>query len=146
MPQQLTGAYKFIPGRMLELIRALSEDELSDPRGMQVIGAGSDRTYAEYRRFLVAGEFAARRGNLLQGTPRLLLLLGAIRDLAFDEMRDLLARVPSFGAFLRRLGAASPLSREGAAVSESAFRTYCVLAELCCAESRSPGEREPCNP
>ena len=132
-PQKLTGAYEFTPARMLELIRALSEDELSDPRGMQVIGAGSDRTYAEYRRFLVAGEFAARRGNLLQGTPRLLLLLGAIRDLAFDEMRDLLARVPSFGAFLRRLGAASPLSREGAAVRESAFRTYCVLAELCCA-------------
>ena len=132
----LSGAYGFSPGSMIDLMVALNGAALSDEAGMEVAHVNKKNSYEQYFRFLCSGGFAVASGAELQKTDRLSSLIRSMADRAFDEMRELLSRVPSFGAFLTRMAVASPLAQGDSKIRAPAFRPYCALAELCCAGVR----------
>lgn len=133
----LSGAYSFSPGSMIDLMAALNHHAaLYDVAGMEVAHVNRRVSYEQYWRFLCAGEFAVMSGAELQKTDRLSSLIRSMTDGAFDEMRELLSWVPSFGAFLTHMAVASPLTQDDSKIRVTAFRPYCALAELCCAGVR----------
>ena len=133
----LSGAYSFSPGSMIDLMAALDQHAaLYDVAGMEAAHVNKRVSYEQYWRFLCAGGFAVTTGAELQKTDRLSSLIRSMIDRAFDEMRELLSWVPSFGDFLTRIAVASPLTQDDSKIRTTAFRPYCALAELCCAGVR----------
>ena len=133
----LSGAYSFSPGSMIDLMAALDQHAaLYDVAGMEAAHVNKRVSYEQYWRFLCAGGFAVTSGAELQKTDLLSSLIRSMTDGAFDEMRELLSLVPSFGAFLTRMAVASPLTQDDSKIRATAFRPYCALAELCCAGVR----------
>ena len=135
-PQAHTGTFKFRPSAMLRLLARVAAAPLSDDEAMQTVGANSRRTYAEYYRFLLAGELVSRSGERVQATDALMLLTAALRDSDFDGIRGCLAVVPSFGEFLRTLDERRGLERTESGIRDRAFPAYCAFAEMCCAGIR----------
>ena len=133
----LSGAYSFSPSSMIDLMAALDQHgALYDVAGMEAAHVNKMVSYEQYFRFLCSGGFAVASGAELQKTDRLSSLIRSMADRAFDEMRELLSWVPSFGAFLTRMAVASPLAQGDSKIRATAFRPYCALAELCCAGVR----------
>ena len=131
-----TGAYRFRPASMLRFMSRLMIGPLSDDEGLSLTETKSPRSYDQYYRFLVAGGMANRDGDTVEGTDTLLRMNGALLGLDYREIRDLLCRVPSLGAFFEALDQKGPITRETAPVRESAFSGYCAFAEMCCAGIR----------
>lgn len=132
----LSGAYGFSPGSMIDLMVALNGAALSDAAGMEVAHVNKRNSYEQYRRFLYAGGFAVKSGAEMEKTDRLSSLIRSMIAGAFDEMRVLLSLVPSFKRFLTNVEVASPLTQGDSKISATAFRSYCALAEMCCAGVR----------
>lgn len=133
----LSGAYSFSPSSMIDLMAALDQHAaLYDVAGMEAAQVNKRVSYEQYWRFLCAGGFAVMSGAELQKTDRLSSLIRSMTDGAFDEMREQLSWVPSFGAFLTRMAIASPLTQDDSKIRATAFRPYCALAEMCCAGVR----------
>lgn len=132
----LSGAYGFSPGSMIDLMMALNSASLTDAAGMEAAYVNKRVSYGQYWRFLCAGGFAVRTGAGLEKTDHLSSLIRSMIDGAFDEMRTLLSLVPSFKRFLTNVEAGSPLTQGDSKISATAFRSYCALAEMCCAGVR----------
>lgn len=129
-----TGSFKFRPSAMLGLLARLAAAPLSDAEAMETVGATSERTYAEYYRFLLAGDLVSRSGARVQATDALMSLTTALRDSDFDGIRSCLAMVPSFGEFLQTLDERRGLERKESGIR--AFPAYSAFAEMCCAGIR----------
>ena len=132
----LSGAYVFSPGSMIDLMVALDRASLSEAAGMEAAHINKRATYVNYRNFLRAGQFAVGSGEVLEKTDRLASLIRSMADSALEEMQALLAGVPSFGRFLNSVAVGIPLTRGDSKIHVNAFRSYCTLAELCCAGVR----------
>ena len=132
----LSGAYGFSPGSMIDLMVALNSAALSDAAGMEVAHVNKRNSYEQYRRFLYAGGFAVKSGAEMEKTDRLSSLIRSMIAGAFDEMLVLLSLVPSFKRFLTNVEVGSPLTQGDSKISATAFRSYCALAEMCCAGVR----------
>ncbi len=132
----LSGAYGFSPGSMIDLMVALNGAALSDAAGMEVAHVNKRNSYEQYRRFLYAGGFAVKSGAEMEKTDRLSSLIGSMIAGAFDEMRVLLSLVPSFKRFLTNVEVGSPLTQGDSKINATSFRSYCALAEMCCAGVR----------
>ena len=118
---------------MLKLMVAVASAPVADDDAVSVAGVRSMKTYEQYFRFLLAGDFATRRDGHLVGTERLTTLLHSMVTSAFDDLQGLLKRVASFERFLSRLSVGTPLAREDSGLRKAAFAPYCALAEACCA-------------
>lgn len=132
----LSGAYVFSPGSMIDLMVALDRAGLSDAAGMEAARVNRMASYNNYWRFLCAGGFAVRSGEVLQKTDRLSALLSSMADGALAEVRTLFAAVPSFARLLGNMAVGSPLAQIDSGIRTAAFGPYCALAELCCAGVR----------
>ena len=132
----LSGAYGFSPGSMIDLMVALNGAALSDAAGMEVAHVNKRNSYEQYRRFLYAGGFAVKSGAEMEKTDRLSSLIRSMIAGAFDEILVLLSLVPSFKRFLTNVEVGSPLTQGDSEISATAFRSYCALAEMCCAGVR----------
>ena len=130
------GSYTFSPASMLTLMQAVGGASLPDGEAMDAAGVGSAKAYEQYFRFLLAGGFAIRTGNRLEGTAALTELLQAVSSADFEDVRDLLRRVASFDQFSSRLSVANSLTAEKSGIRRNAFAPYCALAEVCCAGVR----------
>ena len=119
---------------MLGLLARVAAAPLSDAEAMETVGATSERTYAEYYRFLLAGDLVSRSGARVQATDALMSLTTALRDSDFDGIRSCLAMVPSFGEFLQTLDERRGLERTESGIR--AFPAYSAFAEMCCAGIR----------
>ena len=137
----LTGAYSFNLASMLNLVETLERvGSLSDEAGVSIAGVKTDSAYGQYWKFLVAGRFADRRNDRLEGTDRLTDFIKAMRGFSFDDMKSLLVDVPAFKQFLEKLKVGTPLTRAASGIRTVAFPTHCALAELCCAGARADGD------
>ena len=72
----------------------------------------------------------------MEKTDRLSSLIRSMIAGAFDEILVLLSLVPSFKRFLTNVEVGSPLTQGDSEISATAFRSYCALAEMCCAGVR----------
>lgn len=134
--KSLTGAFKFRPSAMLDLVGRVATTPLSDADAMKAVGVASRRTYSEYYRFLLAGHLVVRSGERIHATDALTSLATALRGSDFDGIRSHLALVPSFNDFLQTLDERSPLEKRQAGIRGGAFPSYCAFAEMCCAGIR----------
>ena len=131
-----SGAYVFSPVSLIDLMVTLDRATLSDVAGMEAARVNKMASYNNYWRFLCAGGFAVRSGEVLQKTDRLAALLRSMADGALAEVQWLLAEVPSFDRLLKNMAVGSPLAQKDSGIRAAAFRPYCALAELCCAGVR----------
>ena len=132
----LSGAYVFSSDSMIDLIMALDHAPLSDKEGMEAAHVNKRVSYDGYWRFLCAGGFAVRSSAGLAKTERLASLIRSMANSDFEEMKTLLAGVPSFGRLLNGMTVGNPLTQAGSKIRVAAFRSYCALGEMCCAGVR----------
>ena len=135
--RRLSGSYSFSPRSLLRLVSALAVGSVSDSRGMEITGTKTLRSYDPYLKFLTAGGFLIRVGDEVESRPVVAELLTVLRSREVGRLRTLWARVPSMGRFFDAMDRAGRVTREDAQIRESAFSTYCTLAEICCAGIRS---------
>ena len=132
----LTGSFKFSVNAMLKLMIGLrTASSMSYEEGMAIVRVG-DKTFSEYRRFLVAGHFALRSGDALEKTAALDAFLEAIRRKSYGDIYAHLKKVPSFADFANALKPFAPLTDGQKKIRSGAFPTYCTLVELCAAGVR----------
>ena len=95
----------FDVGRLLRLICALDDDqEMSELRVMELLGARSPRGGGEYRLFLSsAGLVSVTNGNW-KAEPPIQPLSAALRNERVEELRDALLEAPSFSSFAAHVG------------------------------------------
>ena len=126
---------------MLNLVDSLERVELlRDEEGTAIARVKSESAYGQYCKFLASGRFAKIESGGLRRTERLSKLLGAMKELAYEDMKALLSDIPSFGEFLSKLKTGAAVNQEASGVRKVAFPTYCALSELCCAGVRFVGE------
>lgn len=135
--RRLSGSYSFSPRSLFRLLPTLAVGSVSDSQGMEITGTKTPRSYDPYLKFLIAGNFIIRADDAVAPQPVVADLLTALRSREFSRLRTLWARVPSVGRFFDVLDRAGRVTREEARIRESAFSTYCTLAEVCCAGVRS---------
>ena len=131
-----SGSYVFSLGAMVRLMWRLASEPIPDVEGMNLAKVNKASAYSSYRRFLTAGGFAVRHDGILERTEILNTLIESMKTLAFAEMRILLSKVESFGEFLNLLKARKVLTLNDSGLRNAPFRTYCTLAEMCCAGVR----------
>ena len=136
-PKTRKGSYDFNLNSMFRLVRNLNEiGTLSDQKGMELIKVGSSVAYAKYRNFLTAGNFAIRRRDRIDKTDSMELLYSGLTSADYISVRSQLANVSSFGQFLERLQVGSRIDQDASELRRDVYRTYCNLAEICCAGVR----------
>ena len=131
------GTYSFNLNSMLRLVRVLNERAtIIDQEAMAVVKVGALSTYGEYYNFLVAGDFVRRVGGRLDKNESLGELLAALTNLDYEKTGELLAKVPSFRGFLGELRMGEAIDQRTSGLRKDSFRSYCNLAEICCAGVR----------
>ena len=133
----------FNVGRLLRLICALDdEQEMSELRVMELLGARSPRGGGEYRLFLSSANLVSvTNGNWKAESP-IQPLSAALRNERVEELRDALLKVPSFSAFAMQIeqsGVGRALDLPG--IVARGANTYRMLGEitLLCALVRTEG-------
>ena len=129
--------------RLLRLICALDDDqEMSELRVMELLGARSPRGGGEYRLFLSsAGLVSVTNGNW-KAEPPIQPLSAALRNERVEELRDALLKTPSFSSFATHVGQSEvghPLDLSG--IVTRGANNYRILGEitLMCALVRTEG-------
>ena len=136
-PKTRKGSYDFNLNSMFRLVRNLNEiGTLTDQKGMELTKVGSSVAYAKYRNFLTAGNFAIRRRDRIDKTDSMELLYSGLTSADYISVRSQLANVSSFGQFLERLQVGSRIDQDASELRRDVYRTYCNLAEICCAGVR----------
>ena len=135
--RRMSGIYSFSLRSMLRLIAGLHKaGSLTGEDGMRTAGVTSTSSYAEYYRFLLAGRFAARRGDLISKLAPLDDLFEALVRRKRASLYELLRQVPSFETFSDALRSGKPHTGSDLGMRGGAFPTYCALAEITAAGLR----------
>jgi hypothetical protein len=147
----LTGAYRFAVDSMISLVLAFDRRErLMDRDGMRIVGLTTGKRYADLRNFLISGSFVEKIDDGLKKRAVMDDLVESIKTLSLARLHDLLLNVPSYKAFVGELRQGAPTKPEEVkSISQSAVRTYVVLAEISCAALDIAGEgifATPVNP
>lgn len=133
----------FDVGRLLRLICALDdEEEMSEPRVMELLGVRSPRGGSEYRRFLSSADLVSVTDGNWKAEPPIQPLSAALRNERTEELRDVLLNAPSFSTFAAHIGQSevgSALDLSG--VVARGTNNYRILGEitLLCALVRTEG-------
>ncbi len=133
----------FNVGRLLRLICALDdEQEMSEPRVMELLGVRSSRSRDEYRRFLSSADLVSVTDGNWKAEPPIQPLSAALRNERTEELRDVLLNAPSFSTFAAHIGQSevgSALDLSG--VVARGTNNYRILGEitLLCALVRTEG-------
>ena len=133
----------FNVGRLLRLICALDdEQEMSEPRVMELLGVRSSRSRDEYRRFLSSADLVSVTDGNWKAEPPIQPLSAALRNERMEELRDVLLNAPSFSTFAAHIGQSevgSALDLSG--VVARGTNNYRILGEitLLCALVRTEG-------
>ena len=86
-PRPLTGSYRFGVESMIGLVEVLDQKRsVTEEAAAKVLSLSSTRQLADYRNFLLAGEFIEFSGNKLSTTHRLEELWQAIKALDSDAL------------------------------------------------------------
>ena len=133
----------FDVGRLFRLICALDdEEEMSEPRVMELLGVRSPRGGSEYRRFLSSADLVSVTDGNWKAEPPIQPLSAALRNERTEELRDVLLNAPSFSTFAAHIGQ----SKVGSALDLSGVvargtNNYRILGEitLLCALVRTEG-------
>ena len=133
----------FDVGRLFRLICALDdEQEMSEPRVMELLGVRSPRGGGEYRRFLSSADLVSVTDGNWKAEPPIQPLSAALRNERTEELRDVLLNAPSFSTFAAHIGQ----SKVGSALDLSGVvargtNNYRILGEitLLCALVRTEG-------
>ena len=129
--KRLLGVYTFSLPSMLRLLGALYRaGSLSTEEGMTAAGVGSESAFAEYGRFLVAGDFASRKSGLLRKRAELDELMHAMMARDWSAVSRLLRGVHSFQVFVDALRVGEARSRGELALRGGAYAAYCAMAEI----------------
>jgi len=138
----LKGSYKFSVSSMILLIQAFIEKtQLKDEDGIRTIGLKSLDNYEKYRNFLRSGNFITPTANAFTKTERLQMLWDALLGRDYSQIEMSLTAVPSFNSFKEELRSKKVIyAKSVSSVSESAFSTYCALAEVVCIGLQIPEE------
>ena len=95
----------FDVGRLFRLICALDdEQEMSEPRVMELLGVRSSRSGGEYRRFLSSADLVSVTDGNWKAEPPIQPLSAALRNERTEELRDVLLNAPSFSTFAAHIG------------------------------------------
>ena len=135
--------YVFGVGRLFRLICALDdEQEMSEPRVMELLGVRSPRGGDEYRRFLSSADLVSATVGNWKAEPSIQPLSAALRNKRTEELRDVLLNAPSFSTFAAHIGQSevgSALDLSG--VVARGTNNYRILGEitLLCALVRTEG-------
>ena len=133
----------FDVGRLFRLICALDdEEEMSEPRVMELLGVRSPRGGSEYRRFLSSADLVSVTDGNWKAEPPIQPLSAALRNERTEELRDVLLNAPSFSTFAAHIGQSevgSALDLSG--VVARGTNNYRILGEitLLCALVRTEG-------
>ena len=133
----------FNVGRLLRLICALDdEQEMGEPRVMELLGVRSSRSRDEYRRFLSSADLVSVTDGNWKAEPPIQPLSAALRNRRTEELRDVLLNAPSFSTFAAHIGQSevgSALDLSG--VVARGTNNYRILGEitLLCALVRTEG-------
>ena len=133
----------FDVGRLFRLICALDdEEEMSEPRVMELLGVRSPRGGSEYRRFLSSADLVSVTDGNWKAEPPIQPLSAALRNERTEELRDVLLNAPSFSTFAAHIGQSevgSALDLSG--VVARGTNNYRILGEitLLCALVRREG-------
>ena len=133
----------FDVGRLFRLICALDdEQEMGEPRVMELLGVRSPRGGGEYRRFLSSANLVSVANGNWKAEPPIQPLSAALRNERTEELRDLLLNAPSFSTFAAHIGQSeigSVLDLSG--VVARGTSNYRILGEitLLCALVRTEG-------
>ncbi len=132
-PRPLTGSYRFSVESMIGLVEVLNQKRsVTEEAAAKVLSLSSTRQLADYRNFLLAGEFIKVSGKELIATNRLEELSQAIKALDSDALGHLFLFVPSFKAFVDELQASGPIRTEAVnAITKRAVPNYVTIAEIC---------------
>ena len=133
----------FDVGRLFWLICALDdEQEMGEPRVMELLGVRSPRGGGEYRRFLSSANLVSVADGNWKAEPPIQPLSAALRNERTEEFRDVLLNAPSFSTFAAHIGQSeigSVLDLSG--VVARGTSNYRILGEitLLCALVRTEG-------
>ena len=133
----------FDVGRLLRLICALDDDqEMSELRVMELLGAQSPRGGGEYRRFLSSAGLVSVTNGAWKAEPPIQPLSAALRNERVEELRDALLEAPSFSSFathIRQSKVGHSLDLPG--IVARGANNYRILGEitLMCALVRTEG-------
>lgn len=138
----LKGSYKFSVSSMILLIQAFIEKtQLTDEDGIRAIGVKSLDNYEKYRNFLRSGNLITPTANAFAKTEHLQTLWDALLRRDYNQIELSLTAVPSFNAFKEEIRNKKVINAKNvSSVSESAFSTYCALAEVVCKGLQIPEE------
>lgn len=139
--RRLTGVYTFSLPSMLRLVGGLYRaGSLSTEEGMTAAGVGSESAFAEYGRFLLAGDFASRQSGIIRKRAALDQLVQSMMARDWSAVYRLLREVHSFHVFVDALRVGEPRSRGELALRGGAYTAYSAMAEVATVGLRVAGE------
>lgn len=142
LPRPLTGSYRFSVESLIRLVGLLvRKRNVTEEAAARTLSLSSSRQLADYRNFLLAGEFVEVSEHELSTTNRLDRLWEAIKTPDVHTLGHLFLFVPSFKAFADELQASSPIRTEAVhAITKRAVPTYLTIAEICAWALCIPGK------
>ncbi|MBI4863578.1 MAG: hypothetical protein HY815_25470 [Candidatus Riflebacteria bacterium] len=131
-PEDLRGAYRFSPDKMLSLIGAIvHQGALPMPDAQRAVDVHDPGTCGKYVRFLLSGQLVEEGASGLVATPALHALWVALAAQRHGDAARILRAVPSFDGlcqFTEAKGQFSP-DAPGIPVASSALSNYLMLGE-----------------